>query len=415
MRFVFSPPAEAAADLLGLPWDVPLERWPEDRLVDVPRSGRSRHVVRFVAEGGRVFALKELPEESARREYRVLRRLHELDIPAVEVIGVVVDRPAGQEAALVTGFLEYSSSFLSLFGNRRGERLTDRVMNAQVELIVRLHLAGVVWGHCSLSNTLFRFDAGRLTAHLVDAETGEVHDRLTQAQRDHDLDIAYAQVVDELSTLRDSGALAADVEPALAAADLVARYEQLWGVLTREEVLPRDQQRFRISERVRRLHELGFDVDQMDLIDDPGGGSRLRLTTRVAEPGHHRRTLLAHTGLHVQENQARRLLADIATYRAWLEQTEQRGVPEAAAAARWLTEVYRPALDAVPADVRRRLDDAEVYHELLEHRWFLSEAAGRDVGMPAAVDDYVDRVLSTSPLEVVALPSQVVAEGTAPS
>ena len=281
-----------------------------------------------------------------------------------------------------------------------------------VELLVRLHLAGVVWGHCSLSNTLFRFDAGRLTAHLVDAETGEVHERLTQEQRDRDLDVAYAQVVEELTGLRESGRLAGSVQPALAAADLVARYEQLWAVLTSEEALPRDEQRFRITERVRRLHALGFDVDEMDLVDDPAGGSRLRLTTRVAEPGHHRRTLLARTGLHVQENQARRLLADIATYRAWLERAEQRSVPEAAAAARWLTEVYEPALALLPADVRRRLDDAEVYHELLEHRWFLSEAAGGDVGMPAAVADYVEQVLATSPVDAVALPEQVLARGS---
>jgi hypothetical protein len=411
MRFVFTPPAAAAADLLGLPWEVQLEHWTDDRMVDVPQSGRARHVVRFVVQAGGIFALKELPEEAARREYHVLRRLHELGVPAVEVVGVVVERPAEQDAVLVTRFLEYSSSFLSLFTNRRCPQLVDRVMNAQVELLVRLHVAGVLWGHCSLSNTLFRFDAGRLTAHLVDAETGELHDRLSLEQRDHDMDVAYGEVVGELTALKENGSLAEDVKPALAAADLVARYEQLWAALTVDEVLPRDEQLFRIAERVRRLHALGFDVDQMDLIDEPRGGSRLWLTTRVAEPGHHRRALIARTGLYVEENQARRLLADIATYRAWLEQVEHRSVPEAAAAARWLMEVYEPALAAVPADVRRRLDDAEVYHGILEHRWFLSGAAGRDVGMPTAVADYVDRVLTAEPMNLVALPPQIAARG----
>lgn len=65
---------------------------------------------------------------------------------------------------LVTRFLDYSSSFLALFANPRGVQLIDRVMNAQVELLVRLHLAGIVWGDCSLANTLFRFDAGTLAA-----------------------------------------------------------------------------------------------------------------------------------------------------------------------------------------------------------------------------------------------------------
>ncbi|MGK5113789.1 MULTISPECIES: DUF4032 domain-containing protein [unclassified Geodermatophilus] len=398
---MFSPPAEATTDLVTLPWELPLDRWRDDRVVEIPQSGRSRHVVRFVAEAGQVFALKELPEEAARREYRVLRRLHELGVPAVEALGVVVDRPDGQEAVLVTRFLDYSSSFLALFANPRGAHLTGRVMDAQVELLVRLHLAGVVWGDCSLSNTLFRLDAGTLGAYLVDAETGEVHHRLSQDQRDHDLDVAYGRVVGELVDLRDRGCLAEDVDPALAAGDLVARYEHLWAELTGEEVVPRDQQRFRLEARIRRLQDLGFEVAEVEIIDDPGGGSRLRLTTRVAEPGHNRRLLFAGTGLDVQENQARRLLGDIAAYRTWLEQEEQCRVPDAVATLRWRAEVYEPTLADVPAHLRNRLDDAEIFHEVLEHRWFLSEASGRDVGMRAAVRDYVDRVLPEVSAELV--------------
>ncbi|MGY1776765.1 DUF4032 domain-containing protein [Geodermatophilus sp. SYSU D00804] len=393
MRFVFSPPAEAAADLLTLPWDVPLAQWTDDRLVEIPQHGRSRHVVRFVAEAGRVFALKELPERPARREYEVLRRLHELGIPAVEVVGAVVDRPGDQQAVLVTRFLDYSSSFLALFANPRGAHLIDRVMNAQVELLVRLHLAGIVWGDCSLANTLFRFDAGTLAAYLVDAETGEVHERLTQSQRDHDTDVAYARVVSELTALRESGSLAEDVDPALAAADLVARYEQLWAQLTSEEVVSREEQQLRVAGRIRRLQDLGFDVGEVELVEDPAGGSRLRLTTRVAEPGDCRRALFSRTGLDVQEKQARRLLADIVSYRAALEQVAGGPVSETAAAIRWLNESYQPTIAAVPAHLRSRLDAAEIFHEVLEHRWFLSEAAGRDVGMQTAVRDYVDRVL----------------------
>jgi DNA-binding transcriptional MerR regulator len=401
MRFVFSPPAGAAADLVALPWEMPLAQWNADRFVDIPQRGRARHVVRFVVQAGQVLALKELPEHAARQEYQVLRRLHELGVPAVEVIGVVVDRPDAQEAVLVTRFLDASSSFLSLFANPRGGHLTSRVMDAQVELLVRLHLAGVVWGDCSLSNTLFRFDAGTLAAYLVDAETAELHDQLSQGQRDHELDAAYATVVGELVDLRARDSLAEDVDPVLAAADLVARYEQLWAELTSEEVMPRDEQRFRIADRIRRLQDLGFDVSEVEVIVDPGGGSRLRLSTRVAEPGQHRRALVARTGLDVQENQARRLLADIAGYRVGLEQVEQRRVPEAEAAARWLSEVYEPTMAQVPAYLQRRMGTAEIFHEILEHRWFLSERTGGDVGMSAAVRDYVARVLPTVPDDLI--------------
>ncbi|UOY02890.1 DUF4032 domain-containing protein [Blastococcus sp. PRF04-17] len=401
MRFVFTPPAETATGLLGLPWHQPLEDWDDDRLTEIPQRGISRHVVRFISEGGEVFALKEIPERPARREYSVLRQLRQLGIPAVDVLGVVVDRPDDLDAILVTRFLDYSSSFRALFANPRGAHLTDRLMDAQVELLARLHLAGVMWGDCSLSNTLFRFDAGALAAYLVDAETAEIHPRLSDGQREYDIQTAYEKVALELLDLQAGNLLAEDIDPIAAAADLVDRYRRLWAELTDEEVLQRHEQRYRIAERIRRLNQLGFDVDEVELVDDPSGGSRLRLTTRVAEPGHHRRVLFARTGLDVQENQARRLLADIASFRGWLEQVEQRRVPETVAASRWLTEIYEPVVAAVPDHLRTRLDQAEIFHEILEHRWFLSEAAGADVGTTAAAEDYFARVLPEVPEDLV--------------
>jgi hypothetical protein len=401
VHFVFSPPAEAAAGLLALPWDQPLELWSDDRLTEIPQRGISRHVVRFIAQEREVFALKEIPERLARREYSILRRLGQLGIPAVDVLGVVVERPDELDAMLVTRFLDFSSSFRALFANPRRANMADRLLDAQVELLVRLHLAGVMWGDCSLSNTLFRFDAGAMAAYLVDAETAEVHPQLSTGLREYDVDIAHEKVAAELLDLQAGELLADDVDPIEVADDLVERYRRLWHELTDEEVMPRDQQRYRIGERIRRLHDLGFDVDEVELIEDPGGGSRLRLTTRVAEPGRHRRELLALTGLDVWENQARRLLADIASFRGWMEQVEQRRVPQAVAASRWLTEVYRPVTEAIPTHLRNRLDEAEIFHEILEHRWFLSEAAGRDVGTMAAARDYFARVLPEVPEDLV--------------
>jgi hypothetical protein len=412
VRFVFSPPAQAAAGLLDLPWQQPLEDWTDDRLIEIQQRGLSRHVVRFVAEGGEVFALKEIAERLARTEYTLLRRLKELGIPAVEVLGVVVDRPEDLDAVLVTRFLDYSSSFRALFANPRGAHMSDRLMDAQVELLARLHLAGFMWGDCSLSNTLFRFDAGALTAYLVDAETAELHEQLTQGQREYDLELAHERVAAELLDLEAGNLLAEDIDPLEVADELVHRYNHLWSELTDEEVMRRDEQRYRIGERIRRLNELGFDVDEVEIVDDPSGGSRLKLRTRVAEPGRHRRELLALTGLDVWENQARRLLADIASYRGWLEQSQGRRVPMAGAATRWLREIYQPVMAMVPDDLRTRLDEAEIFHEILEHRWFLSEAAGRDVGTTAAAQDYITHVLPAVPDDLVTPPSSTLGAET---
>ena len=212
MHFVFTPPADAAAGLLSLPWDQPLAEWTDDRLVEIRQRGISRHVVRFVAEAGEVFAIKEIDERLARREHRLLRRLQELGVPSVEVLGVVADRP-GLEAALVTRFLEFSTPYRNLFANPRGVALTDRLLDALVELLVRLHLAGFLWGDCSLSNTLFRHDAGAFAAYLVDAETAEIRPTLSDGMREYDVSLAFERVGGELYDLQAGGLLADDVDP----------------------------------------------------------------------------------------------------------------------------------------------------------------------------------------------------------
>ena len=121
------------------------------------------------------------------------------------------------------------------------------------------------------------------------------------------------------------------------------------------------------------------------------------METRVAEPGQNRRELFRLTGLEVQENQARRLLNDLRSYRAYLEQKAGRPVPESVAGHRWVSEVYLPVVEAIPAHLAGRLAPAQVFHEVLEHRWFLSEAKGADVGRSAAVDSYVKNVLRYLP------------------
>ena len=395
MRFVFTPPADHAAGLLTLPWAEPLAEWRDERLVEIRQRGISRHVVRFVYDDGMLYALKELSERLARREYQLLRALAELGIPAVEVVGVAVDRN-GHDAVLVTKFLSYATTYRAVFSNPRGLQPTDGLLDALVELLVRLHLSGFFWGDCSLSNTLFRHDAGTLEAYLVDAETSEQHPELTAGQREYDVELAVERVYGELLDLQAGELLPADVEPLEIAEELARRYESLWHELTREEILRPEEQRYKIAERLARLNELGFDADEVELIST-GEGNKLRLKTRVAESGHDARKLFLRTGIDASERQARRLLNDMAAFRAWLEQKRGRPVSAVVAANRWLEEVYDPVITAIPEDLRGRLQPAEVFSEVLEHRWYMSEAAGRDVGTTAATRDYIKHVLPEAP------------------
>jgi uncharacterized protein DUF4032/lipopolysaccharide kinase (Kdo/WaaP) family protein len=385
---------------LDLPWDEPLEEWDSPRIVNLIR-GISRHVVRFVDYDGRLYALKELPERPGRREYALLRRLQRQGLPVVEAVGLVTGREDELDAVLITEHLEYSLPYRALFAGHAVPDLRTHLLNAFAELLTRLHLGGFFWGDCSLSNTLFRRDAGALSAYLVDAETGELHAELSDGQREYDIEIARMNVVGELLDVDAEVGLPEDVDPDETAEEVVSRYRGLWSELTRDETFGPDE-RYKLSERLHRLNDLGFDVDEIQLEAAPTG-YKLRLDPHVVEPGHHRHRLLRLAGLDTQENQARRMLNDIARFREAVERREGKPLSESVAASRWRDEVFEPTVAAVPEELWGRLPAAEVFHQVLEHRWFLSEKAGKDVGIDEAVRSYVESELPRKPSERIVI------------
>jgi hypothetical protein len=391
-------------DFSDLPWSLPLTEWRSDRMVEVAR-GLHRHVVVFVNYDGALYALKELPERLARREYALLRALTDRSVSVVQAVGVVSRRSADGDldAVLITRYLDFSLPYRALFAGRGTPELREHLLDALAGLLVRVHLAGFFWGDCSLSNTLFRRDAGALAAYLVDAETGEIHPQLSDGQRQLDLELAELHVAGELMDLEAADVdLPTNLDPIETAGDIRRRYEALYSAVTHEEVFALSES-YRVEERLRQLNELGFDVEEIELVGE-GDTRRLRMNPQVVEPGHHRRRLLMLTALDVQENQVRRLLNDVAGYRAHLERVAGGPVPESVAAYQWLHEVFNRATEAVPAALRGKREPAELFHEILDHRWYLSERAGRDVGTDVAVQSYIDDVLPFGPDERTVLP-----------
>jgi hypothetical protein len=393
----------AAADpaLLDLPWDVPLEEWPASVLAALPR-GISRHVVRFVRLSGRIIAVKEIGETVAHREYELLRALRRLDVPSVEPLGVITGRrsPEGErlEAALITRHLQFSLPYRALFSQQLQPGTSARLVDALTVLLVRLHLTGFYWGDVSLSNTLFRRDAENFAAYLVDAETGDLHDQLTPGQRGYDLEVARVNIIGELMDLEAGGLLEAEVDPVEIGDRLAERYTELWDALTGVESFGAAD-RWRVAARIERLNELGFDVAELDIVTDVDG-TTVSIEPKVVDAGHHARRLARLTGLSVEESQARRLLNDLDQYRA---ATERQNAPEERVARDWLDEVFEPAVRAVPADLRGKLEPAQVFHEMLDHRWFVAAEQGRDVPMAEAASTYVERVLRGRPDEQAVL------------
>ncbi|MGP5365214.1 DUF4032 domain-containing protein, partial [Brachybacterium tyrofermentans] len=379
--------SRADPELLDLPWDQPLEDWPEEILAALPR-GISRHVVRFVRVSGRVLALKEINHNLAKREYEMLRLLGRIGVPSVVPFAVISGRttPTGEplDAMLVTRHLQFSLPYRAVFSQVSREDTAQRLLDALAVLLVHLHIEGFYWGDVSLSNTLFRRDAGAFAAYIVDVETGALHEQLTDGQRAYDLDLARTNIIGELMDLQAGDMFDPEADPVEVGDDLVRRYEELWAALTERERFSADE-RWRVSARIEKLNRLGFDVGELEITTDLDG-TTLSILPKVVDAGHHARRLMRLTGIDAQENQARRLLNELDQYGA---ATEQQAEEEEFVAHEWLQTQYEPVVRAIPRSMRSKLEPPEFFHEVLEHKWFLSEKAGTDVSLDETVRHYI--------------------------
>jgi hypothetical protein len=380
--------------LYDLPWPKMLEDWPEDPGLTSMR-GISRHVVRLVRTGERdddVYAVKETVEEFSTKEYAVLRELSARGAPCVEPLAVVTGRLdlRGNElpTALVTRYLPYSLPYRVILSTNITPHEITTMANALALLLVKLHLLGFWWGDCSLSNALFRRDADEYSAYLVDAETGEFQSSLSDGQREHDLEIALFNVAAELEDLAIAGVLHPGMDPIRASQGVISRYRRLWASLREPQILdPKD--RHSVEKAMRSLQDLGFAVEEVEVTMD-GELGKLKFSPRLVAAGYHQQRLKSTLGLDAEELQAKRLLASYDRFRGREAQT---GATDEQLARRWLTEVFDHVMSQVPAELRGRVEPAQMFHEILEHRYFLGEQAGKDPGLNFATQEYVSKIL----------------------
>lgn len=408
--------------LLDLPWQLPLDQWPSDVIAALPK-GISRHLVRFAHMSGGVVAVKETTEQMALHEYEVLRSLQKLDVPGVAPVAVITNRfDADGEplpSALVTEHLKFSMPYRALFSQTLRPDTATRLVDALALLLARLHLVGFFWGDVSLSNTLFRRDAGAFAAYLVDAETGQLQPNgLTAGQREHDLEVGRVNIAGELFDLEAGGRIDESLDPIEISNRIVSQYRMLWQELTGFETFDASE-RWRIDARIQRLNDLGFDIEELSMTAG-GDGAQVRIQPKVVDAGHHQRRLLRLTGLDTGENQARRLLNDLDRYRATYGRP---GQDEEVTAHEWLVRAFEPVIKAIPRDLRGKLEPAEAYHQFLDHRWFISQEQDRDVPLAEAVQSFIDNVLRhrrdeatllNPPTTAITLPLPTVETGAIP-
>ena len=380
-------------DFLDLPWEFPMSEWSQHcpRLEEVPR-GLSRHPVEFVNYSGKIYAIKEMPVGVAEEEYNLLLHMEGLRLPGVTPVGHAVNETTkGLRSVLITRFLDRSLPYRSLFMRSSLVRYRDHLLDAMAGLMVQLHLNGVYWGDCSLSNTLFRRDAGTLQAYLVDAETSEVYSGyVSPTLRFHDLQIMEENVDGDLADLGAANLLMDGIVLDDTSASIRIRYQNLWEEITRQVIIHPDE-KYRIQERIQVLNSLGFSIGEV-LLQGGEEGDNLRLRVVVTDRNFHQDQLLSFTGIEAEEMQARQMMNEIHEFKAILSQSQNRSTPLSLAAFKWLEEIYLPTLESLHPLVDQYSDPAELYCQVLEHKWYLSERAHHDVGHQAAVKGYLGTI-----------------------
>jgi tRNA A-37 threonylcarbamoyl transferase component Bud32 len=386
-------------DFTDLPWNIDLNEWSQrtKRYVQV-ECGLSRHPIAFVNYDSDVYAIKELPPGIAQKEFRNLLALSQLRLPTVETVGYVESTKQGESSSLlITKYLESSIPYRSIFLRSNLDRYKSHILDAMAGLLVQLHLNGVYWGDCSCSNTLFRRDAGTLQAYLVDAETVELNQApLKPTDRAHDIAIMQENILGEFSDINISNNR---LLPFLEIGDYIRkRYQELWEEITREIIIKPEEQ-YRVQDHITSLNQLGFSIKDIEIFEDETG-DKLRLRVNVTDKNFHRDQLFELTGLVAEEMQARQMINEIQQLRAVISRKGEHSIPLSVAAHEWLIHIYEPImkkLQPILNNDRFNLevsDPSELYCQILENKWFLSEKVQQDIGHQAAADDYLNRFIS---------------------
>src|SRR5690606_22532580 len=202
-------------------------------------------------------------------------------------------------------------------------------------------------------------------------------------QREDDLEIARVNIAGELLDLAAGGKLDEATDAVEVSAGIVAAYRTLWDELTGSESFAANE-RWRIAERVDRLNHLGFDVEEREIVTDING-TQVRIQPKLVDAGQHRRRLLRLTGLAARMSQARRLLNDLDSFAAT---RHVDGLDEEQVAHEWLMGVFEPVVRSIPRELQGKLEPAEAFHQLLDHRWQLSQAQERDVPLAEAMTSF---------------------------
>ncbi|MFP4072617.1 MAG: DUF4032 domain-containing protein [Actinomycetota bacterium] len=375
-------------DFLDLSWERPIYDWASDRLVDMP-AGVHRHPVVFVAYDEGIYAIKEMSLRLARREFRILRTLRDFTQRSAEPVGLAerdwLDPHTEGAGVVITRYVDHSFPYRRLvsgagFGARRRQML-----DALAGLLVELHMAGCYWGDCSLSNVLYRFDAGQIEAIMVDAETSELHGSLSDGQRRADIEIMQENVAGEMGDIAAETGEDFDAADIGLGLDIADRYDALWAELNEELIITRDDH-YRIRQRIARINELGFAVDDIEMTP-VDGGSKVKMITHVGGRTYNSDHLRQRTGIEASENQAELILSDLNYFLS--KQADVTSTGKSVGTYKWLSGQFEPMVTRIREEWFGD-DPVQGYCDYLNFRMAMASRRQADVDSWEAFEAWVE-------------------------
>ena len=364
-------------ELEQLPWNLPISDWHSHGVNTLNiKRGISRHVVIFVKTGRFSFGIKEISEDISRKEIDnyeqlLLKGIHTL-IPAGFVVReeqpIAIETPIGIQyednfiahtvTVLVNNVLPDSLLYSRNFRKENRQKIWDAI----VQLFIQLHINGVYWGDASLANTLIKFDKREvpfiglqtiLRAYLSDAETVEIRPKLSRSLREADLNFFFESMDWIHEDLRLSGMIRENSGTEDDKLYIKERYTQL----------------YRVERKKKKFEQqTSFNID--------------KFLGSISNPSYVDQFLK-----HIEE------------HKWYMSEKLGDDVTLAAATRDWYETIFVPICTLFRTehivDLFKGKTAAELYIEIMNNKYYLSQRAGNDVGMIAAMHDYAKKFGAT--------------------
>lgn len=357
-----------------LPWELPLGDWRDSSKVKHLniRKGLSRHLVIFVEVDRFKLAIKETSARTACKEIAHFEEMQRRQIPTLLPIGTVIRTEAPMFESTPFGVqkienrIGHTITLLAekvlpdslLYGRGFKTENRNKIWNAVARLFATLHLNGIYWGDASLANMLIQFrkervpKLGKITvikAYLSDAETVEIPGFLSDSLKEMDLEFFFESMDWVLEDLRQAGITRGPLDTATDKKYIRHQYDKL--IAIHDEIV----------EFERKTH--------------------LKVKAQMGE--------------FSEEGYSETMLKHIEEHKWYIAENDDGAVSLPQAARDWYINVFLPIcnsfkdqnlLEQFPGKTA-----TDLYVEIMQNKYFLSEKEGGDVGFLFALEDYCQK------------------------